>query len=52
VLYLAKKLKDYYDSDFARFLGNKIKEYYLEFDLLGFVGKIEANIDDKPFLAR
>lgn len=49
---MAKKLKDYYDGDYARLLADKIKLHDAEFDVSGFIDYIEENLNDKPFLKR
>ena len=49
---MAKKFKDYYDSEAASLLGSKIKASYSLFDVDKFVTYITDRLDDKGFLER
>jgi hypothetical protein len=49
---VAKKFKDYYDTDCAVLLADKVKQVYPSFDEKGFVLKISAELDGKEFHQR
>ena len=49
---MAKKIKDYYDTDCAKLLADKIKKVYPSFDIEGFISKISAELDGKEFHQR
>ncbi len=49
---MAKKFKDYYDTDCAKLLADKIKQVLPSFDGKGFVTKIAAELDGKEFHQR
>ncbi len=49
---MAKKFKDYYDTDCAKLLADKVKQVLPSFDDKGFVSKIAAELDGKEFHQR
>jgi 3-methyladenine DNA glycosylase AlkC len=49
---VAKKFKDYYDTDCAVLLADKVKQVYPSFDVEGFVLKITSELDGKEFHRR
>ncbi len=49
---MAKKLKDYYDMEFARNLAGKLFSVYPEFNKKKFIDHYENNFSDKEFLQR
>lgn len=49
---MAKKLKDYYDMEFARNLAGKLFSVYPEFNKQRFIEHYENHFSDKEFLQR
>ncbi len=49
---MAKKFKDYYDTDCARLLADKIKQEFPSFDNHTFIATIEEGLHGKEFLQR
>lgn len=49
---MAKKFKDYYDTDCARLLSDKIGSVWSRFDKNKFIQKIESELSGKEFLER
>ncbi len=47
-----KKFKDYYDTDCAQLLADKVKQVMPSFNEKDFVSKIAAELDGKEFLQR
>lgn len=49
---MPKKFKDYYDKDCAKLLSEKIVPFWSEFRSQEYINYIDAQVEDKEFLAR